>query len=42
MIEKVVCLGLDKRKEMWPKLQEQVQRCLGLPFALPPPLDQGR
>jgi hypothetical protein len=34
MIDKMVCLGLDKRKDMWPKLQEQVQRCLGIPLEI--------
>lgn len=28
MIDKVVCLGYDKRKDMWAKLADQVNRCL--------------
>lgn len=34
MIDRIVCLGLDKRKDMWPKLQEQVQRCFGMPLEI--------
>lgn len=30
MIDKAVCLGLDKRKDMWPKLKDQVKRHLDL------------
>jgi len=34
MIDKIVCLGLDKRKNMWSKLQNQVQLCFNQPLEI--------